>query len=95
MRPSSATLSLAPAADAAHMLRIPGTRHLDCTAVTGSKNAERVLVVDDDEPLAKSMARILRSRGFDSDVALNGSEARGLHSFPTRRSSDLDRKSVV
>ena len=60
------------------MLRIPVTGHLDCTAVTGSKSAERVLVVDDDEPLAKSMARILRSRGFDSDVALNGSEARGL-----------------
>ncbi|HKW69823.1 MAG TPA: SpoIIE family protein phosphatase [Candidatus Dormibacteraeota bacterium] len=46
--------------------------------VVQSSGAERVLVVDDDEPLARSMARILRSRGFDSDVALSGSEARRL-----------------
>lgn len=46
--------------------------------VTGRGGAERVLVVDDDEPLARSMARILRSRGFESDVALNGSEARRM-----------------
>ena len=39
---------------------------------------DRVLVVDDDEPLAKSMARILRSRGFESDVALSGAGARDL-----------------
>jgi len=39
---------------------------------------ERVLVVDDDEPLAKVMARVLRSRGFECDVALTGSEARRL-----------------
>jgi serine phosphatase RsbU (regulator of sigma subunit) len=39
---------------------------------------ERVLVVDDDEPLAKVMARILRSRGFECDVALTGSDARRL-----------------
>jgi len=40
--------------------------------------AQRVLVVDDDEPLANAMARILRSRGFESDVALNGAQARQL-----------------
>jgi serine phosphatase RsbU (regulator of sigma subunit) len=39
---------------------------------------ERVLVVDDDEPLARVMARILRSRGFECDVALTGSDARRL-----------------
>ena len=39
---------------------------------------ERVLVVDDDEPLAKVMARVLRSRGFECDFALTGSEARRL-----------------
>src|SRR5438132_7143485 len=48
--------------------------HLHCIAV----GTERVLVVDDDEPLAKVMARVLRSRGFECDVALTGSEARRL-----------------
>ncbi len=47
-------------------------------AVAGSEGAQRVLVVDDDEPLARVMARTLRSRGFDCDVALNGAEARAL-----------------
>jgi len=47
-------------------------------AVAGSKGTERVLVVDDDEPLARVMARTLRSRGFECDVALSASEARGL-----------------
>ena len=41
-------------------------------------DGERVLVVDDDEALARVMARTLRSRGFDCDVALNGAEARKL-----------------
>jgi len=45
-------------------------------AVAGSQVTERVLVVDDDEPLARVMARILQSRGFECDVALNGAEAR-------------------
>jgi serine phosphatase RsbU (regulator of sigma subunit) len=40
--------------------------------------AERVLIVEDEEALAKVMARTLRSRGFESDVALSGAEARGL-----------------
>ena len=39
---------------------------------------ERVLIVDDEEPLAKVMARTLKSRGFDSDVALTASQAREL-----------------
>jgi phosphoserine phosphatase RsbU/P len=46
--------------------------------VTGSEGAQRVLVVDDDEPLAKVMARTLRSRGFECDVAYSGAEARSL-----------------
>ena len=41
-------------------------------------SVERALIVDDEEALAKSVARILRSRGIESDVALSGSEARGL-----------------
>jgi serine phosphatase RsbU (regulator of sigma subunit) len=46
--------------------------------VAGSTSSERVLVVDDEEALARLMARTLRSRGFECDVALNGSEARRL-----------------
>ena len=46
--------------------------------MTSSVNGERVLVVEDDEPLAKVMARTLRSRGFECDVALSGAEARKL-----------------
>lgn len=37
-----------------------------------------MLIVDDEEPLARVMERILRSRGFDADVALSGAEARQL-----------------
>jgi serine phosphatase RsbU (regulator of sigma subunit) len=37
-----------------------------------------VLIVDDEEPLARVMERVLRSRGFEADVALNGAEARRL-----------------
>src|SRR5437868_11177194 len=47
-------------------------------AVAGSAGSERVLVVDDGEALAKVVARVLRSRGFECDVALTGAEARGL-----------------
>jgi len=39
---------------------------------------QKVLVVDDDEPLARVMARTLRSRGFECDVELTGAEARAL-----------------
>jgi sigma-B regulation protein RsbU (phosphoserine phosphatase) len=37
-----------------------------------------VLVVEDDEPLARVMARTLKARGFDCDVALSGADARRL-----------------
>ncbi|HVH64324.1 MAG TPA: fused response regulator/phosphatase [Candidatus Dormibacteraeota bacterium] len=46
--------------------------------MTGSPAAERVLVVDDDEALARVTCRVLRSRGFECDVALSGAEARKL-----------------
>lgn len=46
--------------------------------MTVSEGVQRVLVVDDDEPLAKVMARTLRSRGFECDVAYSGAEARAL-----------------
>jgi len=46
--------------------------------VTVSEGAQRLLVVDDDEPLAKVMARTLRSRGFECDVAYSAGEARAL-----------------
>lgn len=39
---------------------------------------QRVLVVEDDEPLAKVMVRVLRSRGFECDSALTGADARRL-----------------
>jgi phosphoserine phosphatase RsbU/P len=38
----------------------------------------RTLIVDDEEALAKVMHRTLRSRGFESDVALSGAAARQL-----------------
>jgi len=47
-------------------------------AVATSTDSQRVLVVDDDEPLARVMARVLRSRGFEADVALTGAEARQM-----------------
>jgi phosphoserine phosphatase RsbU/P len=37
---------------------------------------ERLLIVDDEEPLAKVMERTLRSRGLESDIALTAAEAR-------------------
>lgn len=43
-----------------------------------AESTQKVLVVDDDEPLARVMARNLRSRGFECDIALNGAEARRL-----------------
>ncbi len=46
--------------------------------MASANTSERILIVDDEEPLARVMARILRSRGFESDVALNGAEARRL-----------------
>jgi serine phosphatase RsbU (regulator of sigma subunit) len=69
---------LAPAADTAHTLRRPGAGHLDFLAVSVEAGSDRVLVVDDDEALARVMARTLRGRGFECDVALSGAEARKL-----------------
>jgi sigma-B regulation protein RsbU (phosphoserine phosphatase) len=37
---------------------------------------QRLLIVDDEQVLAKLMERILRSRGFESDIALSAAEAR-------------------
>ena len=37
---------------------------------------QRLLIVEDEEALAKAMARTLRSRGFEVDIALTGAEAR-------------------
>jgi sigma-B regulation protein RsbU (phosphoserine phosphatase) len=37
---------------------------------------QRLLIVDDEEQLAKLMERTLRSRGFESDIALTAAEAR-------------------
>jgi serine phosphatase RsbU (regulator of sigma subunit) len=39
---------------------------------------QRLLIVDDEEALAKVMARTLRSRGYESDVALTAAQARQL-----------------
>jgi len=41
-----------------------------------STGGQRLLIVDDEEALAKLMARTLRSRGFESDVALTAAQAR-------------------
>jgi sigma-B regulation protein RsbU (phosphoserine phosphatase) len=37
---------------------------------------QRLLIVEDEEALAKAMARTLRSRGFEADIALTGAQAR-------------------
>ena len=44
--------------------------------VSSPGGIQRLLIVDDEEPLAKLMERILRSRGFESDIALTAAEAR-------------------
>ena len=44
--------------------------------MTGPVTALRTLIVDDEEALAKVMQRMLRSRGFEADVALSGGDAR-------------------
>ena len=38
----------------------------------------RLLIVEDEEPLAKSMARMLKSRGMEADTAFSGAQAREL-----------------
>src|SRR5258708_35856561 len=37
---------------------------------------QRLLIVEDEQALANAMARTLRSRGFQADIALTGAEAR-------------------
>jgi phosphoserine phosphatase RsbU/P len=44
--------------------------------VTSPGTAQRLLIVDDEELLAKVMERTLRSRGYESDIALTAAEAR-------------------
>ena len=39
-----------------------------------------LLIVEDEESLAKSMARMLKGRGIDADTAFSGAEARQLMS---------------
>ena len=46
--------------------------------VNSAAGGQRLLIVDDEEALAKVMQRTLRSRGFESDVALTAAEARRL-----------------
>jgi sigma-B regulation protein RsbU (phosphoserine phosphatase) len=46
--------------------------------VTEISPPDRLLIVEDEEALAKVMARTLRSRGLECDVALSGAEARQL-----------------
>lgn len=46
--------------------------------VTEPGAPERVLIVDDEEALARVAARTLKSRGFDSDIAFSAAEARKL-----------------
>src|SRR5256712_2914089 len=46
---------------------------------------QRLLIVEDEQALAKAMARTLRSRGFEADIALTGAEARqrfGAFDYP-------------
>jgi serine phosphatase RsbU (regulator of sigma subunit) len=44
---------------------------------TGAEGSfPRLLIVEDEQPLAQAMARTLRSRGFEADIALTGAEAR-------------------
>lgn len=46
--------------------------------MSSSIGSLRTLIVDDEEALAKVMQRTLKSRGFESDVALSGAAARQL-----------------
>lgn len=44
--------------------------------MTAAETSPRTLIVEDEEALAKSMARILKSRGIEADTAYSGAEAR-------------------
>jgi excisionase family DNA binding protein len=52
----------------AHRHGIPLPQALHCYS-------NRVLVVDDDEPMANSMARLLKAAGFETRIALDGFQA--------------------
>ena len=41
-------------------------------------DGQRLLIVEDEQALAKAMARTMKSRGYQADVALTGAEARQL-----------------
>jgi sigma-B regulation protein RsbU (phosphoserine phosphatase) len=45
-------------------------------AFPAAPQGQRLLIVDDEEQLARLMERTLRSRGFESDIALTAAEAR-------------------
>ncbi|TMD90358.1 MAG: fused response regulator/phosphatase [Chloroflexi bacterium] len=66
--------SLAPPADAAKYAADLGRRTLMASA-DGSQGP-RLLIVEDEQPLAQAMMRTLKSRGFVADIALTGAEAR-------------------
>ena len=51
-------------------------RPLHCMRVNAPAALPRLLIVDDEEPLAKVMGRTLLSRGFESDIALTAAQAR-------------------
>lgn len=46
--------------------------------MTEKQSPERLLIVEDEEALANVMARTLRGRGFECDIALTGAAARQL-----------------
>jgi sigma-B regulation protein RsbU (phosphoserine phosphatase) len=45
-------------------------------ASDAATRGQRLLIVEDEQALANAMARTLRSRGFEADIALTGAEAR-------------------
>ncbi|TMC00873.1 MAG: response regulator, partial [Chloroflexi bacterium] len=65
---------MAPPADAAKYAADLGRRTLMASA-DGSQGP-RLLIVEDEQPLAQAMMRTLKSRGFVADIALTGAEAR-------------------
>ena len=54
---------------------IPGLRRLLRILMSRERAPIRILVVDDDRPVADSLALIVRGRGFDSRAVYSGEEA--------------------
>jgi sigma-B regulation protein RsbU (phosphoserine phosphatase) len=50
--------------------------HSSAMALDAGDRGQRLLIVEDEQALATAMARTLRSRGFEADIALTGAEAR-------------------